>query len=52
MKSKTLAEELKAGVRWQTVPAEYRTLESDQVVERIQAARSKLGERVMVLGHH
>jgi len=52
LKSKTLAEELKAGVRWQTVPAEYRTLESDQVVERIQAARSKLGERVMVLGHH
>ena len=52
LKSKTLAEELKAGVRWQTVPAEYRTLESDQVVERIQAAKSKLGERVMVLGHH
>jgi quinolinate synthase len=52
LKSKTLAEELKTGVRWQTVPAEYRTLESDQVVERIQAARSKLGERVMVLGHH
>lgn len=52
LKSKTLAEELKAGVRWQTIPAEYRTLESDQVVERIRDARAKLGERIMVLGHH
>jgi quinolinate synthase len=52
LKSKTLDEELKAGVRWQTIPAEYRTLEPDEVVDRIRQARLKLGKRVMVLGHH
>ena len=52
LKSKTLAEELKAGVRWQTIPAEYRTLDTDEVVDRIRESRSKLGDRIMVLGHH
>ena len=52
LKSKTLAEELKAGVRWQTIPAEYRTLESNEVVDRIKEARAKLGDRIMILGHH
>ena len=52
LKSKTLAEELKAGVRWQTIPAEYRTLESNEVVDRIREARAKLGDRIMILGHH
>ena len=52
LKSKTLAEELKAGVRWQRVPAEYRTLDTDEIIERTKHARAKLGNKIMVLGHH
>lgn len=32
--------------------ANYKTLSNDQLSERIEAARAKLGERLLILGHH
>lgn len=34
------------------LPIEYATLESPEVSERIRAAKSKLGHRLLILGHH
>ncbi len=38
---------------WQPeIPQEYLRLSSDELRERIRAARAKLGERLLILGHH
>ncbi len=38
---------------WQPdIPAEYWSLGSDELVERVRGARAELGDRVVVLGHH
>ena len=38
---------------WQSeIPDEYWALESDELVERVRAARAALGDRAVVLGHH
>ena len=36
----------------QEIPPEYLALEPDEIIERIRVARAKLGERLIVLGHH
>jgi quinolinate synthase len=36
----------------QDIPKEYWDLTSDQLVERVAAARAKLGSKLIVLGHH
>ena len=39
--------------RWQQdIPDEYRGLDAPQLVERIAAAKAKLAERLVILGHH
>ncbi|MCH8009017.1 MAG: quinolinate synthase NadA, partial [Chloroflexi bacterium] len=36
----------------QDIPPEYLALEPEEIIERIRVARAKLGERLIVLGHH
>ncbi len=50
--AKPLVEELKAHVQWQRLPKEYIGLNPDDLHARIAAARDKLGERLVILGHH
>jgi quinolinate synthase len=42
-----------AFLRWQQdIPGEYRDLESPELIRRTGAAKAKLAERVVILGHH
>ena len=50
--AKPLIEELKAHVQWQRLPREYIGLKPEDLHARIAAAREKLGERLVILGHH
>ena len=50
--SKPLTEEFAAGVRWQKLPIQYMRMTPDELDERIAASRARLGERVLLLGHH
>ena len=50
--AKPLVEELKAHVQWQRLPREYIGLNPDVLHTRIAAAREKLGDRLVILGHH
>ena len=52
LKSKTLEEEFKSGVRWQKIPVSYLTTMPEELDARITEARAALGERLVVLGHH
>jgi len=39
--------------RWQQdIPGEYRGLDAPELIERISVAKSKLAQRVVILGHH
>jgi len=49
---KPLEEEIKAPVRWQTIPKEYLKLDEFDLHNRIMQAKNKLGNRVVILGHH
>ena len=50
--AKPLIEEFKAHVQWQRLPREYIGLNPDVLHARIAAARDKLGDRLVILGHH
>ena len=50
--SKTLEEEFNAGVRWQKLPVSYMRMSPEELDERISETRARLGERLVILGHH
>ena len=52
LEAKPLIEELKAHVQWQRLPREYIGLNPDVLHARIAAAREKLDDRLVILGHH
>ena len=52
LEAKPLIEEFKAKVEWQKLPKDYIGLKPDELSERIAAARAKLGDQLMILGHH
>ena len=52
LKSKTLEEEFESGIRWQKIPISYLKMTPEELDVRISEARSALGERLVVLGHH
>ena len=52
LQSKPLEEEFEAGVRWQKIPISYLKAKPDELEVRIAEARARLGERVVILGHH
>ena len=47
-----LTQEASFGSWQQGIPERYWQLEPDELVERVWKARARLGERVVVLGHH
>ncbi len=47
-----LTEERSFGFWQQDIPREYLALEPKEIIERIRIARQKLGERLIILGHH
>lgn len=52
LEARPLAEEMAAHIRWQPIPERYIHLTAKELDERIGAARGRLGERVIILGHH
>ena len=50
--AKTLEEELQYGVQWQRIPVAYLKMTPGELDVRIADAKARLGERVLVLGHH
>ena len=36
----------------QDIPSEYGSLDAPELIERIAAAKAKLGKRLVILGHH
>ena len=52
LKTKTLEEEYKSGVRWQKLPISYLKMTPEELDVRIGEARSAIGERLLILGHH
>jgi quinolinate synthase len=47
-----LAEEVSFGSWQPEIPEEYWALEADELEQRIRSARARLGEQVVILGHH
>ncbi len=52
LRTKTLEEEFRAGVRWQKVPLRYLKLSPEELDRGIAEARQALGDSTIVLGHH
>ncbi len=52
LKSKTLEAEFKSGVRWQKISPAYLRIEPEELTRRIHKARAKLGDKLLILGHH
>lgn len=52
LKSKTLEEEFKTGVRWQKLPISYLKTSPEELDSRITESRALLGDRLVILGHH
>ena len=52
LRTKTLEEEFKAGVRWQKVPTRYLKLTPEEITAGIEFARNEIGEKAVLLGHH
>jgi len=52
LEAKPLIEEFKAKVEWQPLPKDYMGLKPDELSDRIAVARAKLGDQLMILGHH
>ncbi len=47
-----LAEEKGFAFWQQGIPSEYRTFTADELLQRVQAAKAKLSDRLVILGHH
>lgn len=52
LSAKSLEDEFNAGVRWQKLPVSYMRMSPAELDERIAAARAKLDDSAVVLGHH
>ena len=52
LKAKSLEEEFDSGVRWQKLPITYLKKTPEELDEQILEAKDKLGDRLVILGHH
>ena len=52
LRTKTLEEEFKSGVRWQKIPTRYVKLTPEELTEGIAFARKEIGTKAVILGHH
>jgi quinolinate synthase len=50
--AKSLAEEFAVNIRWQKIPNEYLHYSAQELDQRINSVRQKLGSSVTILGHH
>ena len=50
--SKTLEQEFNSGVRWQKLPVSYMRTSPEELEQKISAAKKKLGNKIVILGHH
>ncbi len=50
--AKSLAEEFAVNIRWQKIPDEYLHYSAQELDQRINSTRQKLGSTVTILGHH
>ena len=52
LRTRTLEEEFKSGVRWQKVPVRYLKLSPEELDSGIKEARETLADQLVILGHH
>ena len=52
LRTRTLEEEFKSGVRWQKVPVRYLKLSPEELDSGIAEAREALADQLIILGHH
>ena len=52
LRTRTLEEEFKSGVRWQKVPVRYLKLSPEELDSGIKEARETLADQLIILGHH
>ena len=52
LSSRSLDDEFAVGVRWQKLPIEYMRMKPEELDARIVEARSRLGDTLVILGHH
>ncbi|MFL2642735.1 MAG: quinolinate synthase NadA [Dehalococcoidia bacterium] len=52
LRSKTLEEEFKSGVKWQKVPLRYLKMKPDVIDSEIIKMKSVIGDKLFILGHH
>ena len=50
--AKPLSEEFNVNIRWQKIPVEYLHLTAEELDIKIGEARARLGNEVIILGHH
>ena len=52
LRTKTLQEEFKSGVRWQKIPTRYMKISPDDLDKEIAYCKDQLKDRLLILGHH
>ena len=52
LRSKTLEEEFKSGVKWQKVPLRYLKMKPNEIDSEILKMKSIIGNKLYILGHH
>ena len=52
LRTKTLEEEFRSGVRWQRIPVRYLKMSPSDVDASIAEARAAIGKTLVILGHH
>ena len=52
LRSKTLEEEFKSGVKWQKVPLRYLKMKPDVIDSEIIKMKAVIGDKLFILGHH
>ncbi len=52
LRSKTLEEEFKSGVKWQKVPNRYLKMSPEEIDFEINRMKSIIGSKLYILGHH
>ena len=52
LRSKTLEEEFKSGVKWQKVPLRYLKMKPNEIDSEILKMKAIIGNKLYILGHH
>ena len=52
LRSKTLEEEFRSGVKWQKVPNRYLKMSPAEIDSEVKRMKSIIGSKLYILGHH